>query len=151
MISTANTQITQAGANAMLDAWADLFDGGSTAATLAFYEGDIPATAATAITTQTLLGTLTMHDPAFGSAASGTLTASSITAANAVASSSSGAVSAGNVFARARDSAGVTICDFRCGLTGDGSGAAISLGAATIVSGVSIAVDSLIVTLPLGS
>lgn len=143
MLSTFNTQITQEGANAMLAAWAALLDSGSSAGTLAIYAGDIPASAATAITTQTLLGTLTLGDPAFGSASGGTLTANEITGDTAA--DASGTAS----FARLRDSNGTTRCDIKAGVAGSGAG--LELATTTIVAGVAIEVTSLTINMPLGS
>lgn len=74
-----NTIISTEVRNAMVDAAVDLLDTGSGAAIVQIYDGTQPAGPATAITTQTLLATLTCSDPAFGAAASGTATASAIT------------------------------------------------------------------------
>lgn len=149
MLSTTNNQITQAAANAMIAAQAALYDGGSESATLSFYEGAVPATADTAITTQTLLCTLTMGSPAFGLATAGAVEANAIVPAAAVASSTFNAVQSGLVFARARDSSGTTIQDFMVGVVG--STAAVIVPVATIIEGVTIEVSTFTLYQPLGS
>src|SRR5688572_27759794 len=68
---------TNEAANAACDAMAALLNGG----TLKIYTvgSGIPATAATAITDQVLLATLTLGNPAFGAAVAGVATANAIT------------------------------------------------------------------------
>lgn len=62
--------------SAAADAVTALLDGG----TLRIYDGTQPATANTAVSTQTLLAELTFGSPAFGSASNGVSTANAITA-----------------------------------------------------------------------
>src|SRR3546814_15952638 len=64
--------------NAMVDAISALIDAGAAGGTIKVYDGTIPATAATAISTQNILATLTFSGPAFGSAVTGVATASAI-------------------------------------------------------------------------
>lgn len=59
--------ITQAAAKAMVDAFAALPDAGASAGYIEIRTGTAPATPETAAT-GTLLGTLTLSDPAFGAA-----------------------------------------------------------------------------------
>jgi hypothetical protein len=66
--------VANAAANAATDAITALLNGGL----LKVYAGTRPATANTAITTQTLLGTATFGNPAFGSASGGIATANAI-------------------------------------------------------------------------
>lgn len=61
--------------NAALNAISALANGGL----LKIYDGAQPATPETAITTQTLLSTLTLNATAFGAAAAGVITANAIT------------------------------------------------------------------------
>jgi len=67
--------LSAAAANAMADALGTLLNGGSAK----FYTTPRPATADTAITTQTLLATSTFANPAFASASAGVLTAHAMT------------------------------------------------------------------------
>lgn len=69
-----NPSIAVAYANLMLDQLEPDADGGK----LNIYDGDMPATADTAITDQNLLVSLTLNSPAFPSAVDGILTANPI-------------------------------------------------------------------------
>lgn len=71
-----NVTLSAAAANAAADAICTLLDGG----TVNIYSGVQPATADTAITTQTLLAEMTFANPAFGSAVAGVSTAHAMTA-----------------------------------------------------------------------
>ena len=77
-----NTQIADATVNAQADALAALCNSGL----IKIYNGTQPATADTALSSNTLGVTLTFGDPAFGAASSGLLSAEAITAGTAVAS-----------------------------------------------------------------
>ena len=70
-----NVTIAADTASAIADAVATLCNGG----TINIYDGAQPATADTAVTTQTLLATCTFGTPAFGAAAAGVATANAIT------------------------------------------------------------------------
>lgn len=70
-----NPKVTNLGVNTEADAFAALFNSGK----LRIYDGSQPATADTAITSQTLLAELTFNATAFGAAALGVLTANAIT------------------------------------------------------------------------
>lgn len=70
-----NTQLANASASAAADAVTALLNSGL----LRIYDGTQPATADTAITTQTKLAELTFGNPAFGAAANGVATANAIT------------------------------------------------------------------------
>jgi len=70
-----NVTLAAATVNAIADAAAALCNGG----TLKVYDGAQPATAATAVTTQTLLATCTFGSPAFIAAVAGVATANAIT------------------------------------------------------------------------
>lgn len=69
---------TVATRNARLDLITTAVDAGAGAATISLYTAPQPATGV-AVTTQTLLATLTMSDPSFPAAAAGVLTANAIT------------------------------------------------------------------------
>ena len=96
--------LSTAAANAVLNALNDLVNAGSGPGTIKLYTGTKPAGPATAITTQTLLGTLTLADPA-GTVASGAWTFGAIT--------SDSAADAGGTatWARISDSDGVGVID----------------------------------------
>lgn len=111
---------------------------GSGAATIKFYTGTKPAGPDTAITSQTLLGTLTCSDPA-GSVSGRVLTFGAIT--NDTAADADGTAA----WARLLDSDGVAVLDVSVGLSG--SGADIIMNNTTFVSGVGpISITSLTVT-----
>lgn len=71
-----NPKQTDAAANAAADAVVALANSGK----VRIYDGTQPATAATAVTTQTLLAELTLNATAFGAAVAGVATANAITA-----------------------------------------------------------------------
>jgi len=70
-----NPKLANIGANAAADAVTALLNSGY----IDIYDGTQPATADTAITTQTKLARLTFGNPAFGSAVAGVSTANAIT------------------------------------------------------------------------
>ena len=71
-----NPKQTDEAANAAADAVVALANSGK----VRIYDGTQPATAATAVSTQTLLAELTLANPAFGAAVAGVATANAITA-----------------------------------------------------------------------
>lgn len=98
-------------------------DAGSGPALLDIYNGTIPATPATAVTTQTKLGTLTFSDPA-GTVTSGVLTLSAIT-------QDSSADDAGTAsWARLKDASGTVVGDFD--ITSTGGGGSIQMNTTNI-------------------
>jgi hypothetical protein len=120
--------------NARLQLLVDAIDGGAGAGTLKFYTGPKPATGA-AITTETLLGTLTLSDPC-GTVATGVLTFAAITQ-DAAADATGTAV-----WARALDSTGAFCADFTVGT----SAADIILNTVSIVAGGPISITSFTIT-----
>jgi hypothetical protein len=128
------TTLSDAAANAGVDAIVDLIDAGSGAGYIEFYTASKPAGPGTAITDQTLLGTLTFSDPAFGAASSGTATASSIT------SDSSADATGTAAWARIYDSDDTAIMDVD--VTETSGGGAITLNTTSIVAGGEIAITS---------
>lgn len=134
-------RISNAARSAAADAIVDLIDGGTGVGTLRIYTGAQPAGPATA-PTGTLLGTLTMTDPAFGNAANGVATAATITGdTSADASGTAG-------WARIADSSGTAIIDMS--VTVAGGGGDLQLDSVNIVAGGAINVTSLTVTMPAG-
>lgn len=134
-------RISTAARSAAADAIVDLVDGGTGAGTLRIFTGAQPANPATA-PSGTLLGTLTMSDPAFGNAASGVATAAPITGD----SSADATGTAG--WARIADSSGTAIIDMS--VTVSGGGGDLQLDSVNIVAGGAINVTSLTVTMPAG-
>jgi len=109
-------------------------DAGAGAGLIDIYNGTIPATAATAVTTQTKLGTLTFSDPS-GSVTSGVFTASSIT------QDSSADATGTASWARIKDSTGATVGDID--ITSTGGGGLLQLNTVNIVAGGPIIVTAL--------
>lgn len=112
-------------------------DAGSTGGTVKLYTGTMPASAVTAITTQTLLGTLTFSKPC-GVIASGALAMSAIT------QDSSADATGTATWARIEDSNGVAVMDIDCSATG-GSGA-LQLNTTSIVAGGPILITSFVIS-----
>ena len=112
-------------------------DAGSGAGTIKIYSGTIPTDAATAITSQVLLSTLTFSDPC-GTIANNALTMDAIT------QDSSADATGTAAWARIADSAGVTVMDINVTTTG-GSGA-LTLNTTNIVIGGPILITSFIIS-----
>lgn len=136
------TRISNAAAKAACDAVVDLLDAGAGAGTIKIYTGTQPTDPDTAVGAQTLLGTLTFSDPAFGNAADanpgGRATASAIT------SDSSADATGTAAWFRTADSNGVAVMDGSVGT----SSADMILNTTAIVSGAEIAISSYTVTMP---
>ena len=133
--------LSTAARNAAANGVVDLIDAGSGAGTLLIYDGTRPANANTAVSTQTLLATLTFSDPAFGNAATGVATASSITG-----DSSADATGTAS-WARALDSDANVVADFSVGT----SGADINLNSVSLVAGGTVDITSFTITMPDGT
>jgi len=136
----ANFRIATATQNALANGVTTLLDAGGSAAHLKFYNDPQPASANTAISTQTLLATLTFSSTAFGGASGGVITANGITGANAVATGTC-------TWARALDSNNNVIFDCDVAL----SVATITLNAINFVSGGPVAISSFTITMPPGN
>lgn len=128
----ANVRYAASARNAILDQVRTLIDAGSSGGTIKIYTGTQPATGDTALSGNTLLGTLTFTDPAAPPATGGLLTFSAI-AQDASADNSGTAT-----FARIQDSNGVNVFDCDVGT----SGAAINLNTTTITAGGPIQITS---------
>lgn len=76
-----NPKLSTASRNLGLNAALDVLNGG----TVKFYDGTKPATPDVAVTTQNLLATLNLGNPAMSAASGGTKTGNAITSANATA------------------------------------------------------------------
>lgn len=114
--------------NAATDAVVDLLDAGSGPATIKLYTGAQPGSAQDAAT-GTLLATVTLADPAFGAASSGSATLTDAAAVTAAASGAAG-------WFRAADSDGNTVFDGSVSNT-SGSGD-LKLSTVDIVAGGSV-------------
>lgn len=112
-------------------------DAGSGAGTIKIYSGAIPANAATAITSQVLLGTLTFSDPC-GTIAENALTMDAIT------QDSSADATGTAAWARIANSDGVTVMDIN--VTTTGGGGALTLNTTNIVIGGPILITSFIIS-----
>jgi hypothetical protein len=112
-------------------------DAGGGAGTIKVYTGTIPATPATAIVAQVLLGTLTFSDPC-GSETGGTITMSAITQDSAA--DATGTAS----WARVQDSTGTVVCDVD--ITTTGGGGTMQLNTTNIVIGGPILVTAFTIT-----
>lgn len=127
--------------NAMANAAVDLIDAGPAAGTVQIRTGAQPASAGSAAT-GTLLGTLTLSDPAFADAVNGTATAGAVTG-----DSSADATGTAGWF-RVLDSTGATVMDGA--ISEAGGGGEMILDKTAIVAGGTISVTSWTVTQPAG-
>jgi hypothetical protein len=131
-------RIAVATRNALAGAVATLVDAGPGAGTLKIYTGSQPATGDTAAS-GTLLATVALGDPAFGSAATGTITAADPAAVTAVATGTAG-------WFRVQDSTGANVYDGD--VTATGGGGALTLATTSVSTGLSIDITALTVTMP---
>lgn len=122
--------------NSVLTPLNDAISAGTSAGVLKLYTGTMRATPETAITTQTLLGTLTFSDPA-GVVAGGVLTMSAITQ-DAEADATGTAT-----WATVEDSNGLSVFDID--VTNTGGGGTLQLNTVNIVSGGPILVTSFVI------
>lgn len=125
--------------NSILTQLKGAIDAGSGAGTIKIYTGTQPTLASDAVTTQTLLGTLTFSDPC-GTVATGALTMSAIT------QDSSADATGTATWARIADSAGNTVMDVNVSVTGGGG--ALQLNTTSIVAGGPILISSFVISVP---
>ena len=125
--------------NSALDTVKAAIDAGAGAGTIKIYTGTQPTSPADAISTQTLLGTLTFSDPC-GTSASGVLTMSAIT------QDSSADATGTATWARIADSTGTTVFD--CDVTGTGGGGTIQFNTTSFVSGGPILISAFTISVP---
>lgn len=114
-------------------------NGGAGPGLIHFYNKSMPATTATGITDQDLLGTCTCADPA-GVESGGTLTFSAI--ANDAAADDTGIAT----WVRITDSAGTVVTDLD--VTATGGGGYVQMASTSITAGGPIAFNSFTITLP---
>lgn len=122
----------------MAQAIIDKIDAGAGAATLKFYTATQPAGPDTAISSQTLLGTLTCSDPSATKSA-GVITFEAITQDSAADATDTA------TWARLADSTGAAVADFD--VTNEAGSGAIKLNTTSIVSGGPILMNSLTITI----
>jgi hypothetical protein len=128
----------------MINTLADLVDAGTGTSTgkIKIYDGDMPETANTAVTTQVLLAELTFHaPPAFGAGSAGVATADAIADGTVIPTGTSTAS-----WARVVDRDGAVIMDGDVGT----SGCFINLNTTSLVEGGSVRITSLTLTMPNG-
>lgn len=136
-----NPYLTQAVGKAALDSIVDTLDTGG-AGTIKIYTASQAATANTALGAQTLLATLTFSATAFGAA---TTADPSVATAASITSDSSADATNTAAWARWANGSGTTVLDCSVGTaTTD-----IVFNTVSFVSGATIAISSLTVTLPL--
>jgi hypothetical protein len=126
-------RLTDLAANAAADAVAALLAGGE----VRIYDGGQPATADTAITTQTLLVACALGSPAFGAASGGVVTANPVADGTAVATGTA-------AWFRAVTSGGAGVFDGSVGT----SGANLNLPTVTLAPGVVVSISGLTYTQP---
>ena len=125
--------------NSMLSVISAAIDAGAGPGRLNIYTATRPATGA-AITTQTLLGTVTFGDPSFGTPAGGVMSA------NPIASDFTADASGTAAWFRITDSNGTFVADGNVGTVG--SGADLELSNTSIAAGGVISVTSGSLTAP---
>jgi hypothetical protein len=131
------TRIATASRNVAADAVVDRLDAGG-AGTVEIRTGTQPATAEDAAT-GTLLATLALPNPAFGSAAAGVATANAIAAVPAAVTGTAG-------WFRAKSGGAATVLDGSC--TATGGGGDMQLNSTSLTSGVNVQITSWTVTMP---
>ena len=132
----ATLNVSVARRQAMLDNLTGQLNSG----TIKIYTGSIPATPETAITSQTLLGTLTLNSTAFGSASSAT---PSVATANSITQDSAADATGTAAWARVATSGGTVVMDVDVGT----SATTIVLNTTSIVSGGPISISSFTLSL----
>ena len=132
----ANTHLSIASWNLALNAGIDVLNSGF----MQIYTGTQPATPDTAITSQTLLATLTLSATAFGASSAGTKTANAITSGTAVATGTA------TWFRAFKSDDSTAVIDGSVGT----SVADLNLNDTAITSGGSVSVTSWTVSMPSG-
>lgn len=125
--------------NSALDTVKAAIDAGAGAGTIKVYNGTQPTTANDAVTTQTLLATLTFSDPC-GSTSAGTLTMSAIT--QDAAADATGTAT----WARIADSNGATVFDVDVSSTG--AGGTLQFNTTNFVIGGPVLISSFTINVP---
>jgi hypothetical protein len=135
----ATAHYSRAVSTAVVTAINNAINGGAGDGTIKFYNAPMPATTATGITTQTLLGTCACADPA-GVEAGGTLTFSAID--NDLSADATGTAA----WVRIADSTGTVVMDLDVTVTGGGG--YVQMASTSITAGGPIAFSSFTITMP---
>ena len=125
--------------NSMLTPVRDAIDAGAGAGTIKIYTSPMATLPSDAISTQTLLGTLTFSDPSGSSPTGGVFTASAIT------QDSSADATGTAAWARIADSTGTVVMDVD--ITATGGGGAMQMNTTSVVIGGPLLISALTVTL----
>ena len=125
--------------NSMLTPVKDAIDAGAGAGTIKIYTSPMATLPSDAISTQTLLGTLTFSDPSGASPTGGVFTASAIT------QDSSADATGTAAWARIQDSTGTVVMDVD--ITATGGGGAMQMNTTSVVIGGPLLISALTVTL----
>jgi len=125
--------------NSMLTPIRDAIDAGAGAGTLKVYTSPMATLPSDAITTQTLLGTLTFSDPSGATPSGGVFTASAVT------QDSSADATGTAAWARIQDSTGTVVMDLD--ITVSGGGGAMQMNSTSVVIGGPILISAMTVTL----
>lgn len=134
------TRLATATRNAACDAVVDLIDGGVGVGTIKIYTGSQPTTANDSIGASTLLATVSLSDPAFGSASTGAATLQGVPlSGTGVAAGTAG-------WARVADSGGGTVMDGS--ITATGGGGQIEMDTTTVSVGLTVTITAGTVTMP---
>jgi hypothetical protein len=134
------TRLATATRNAACDAVVDLLDGGVGVGTIKLYTGSQPTTANDSIGASTLLATISLADPAFGTASSGASTLQGVPlSGTGVAAGTAG-------WARLADSSDATVMDGS--VTGTGGGGQIEMDTTTVSIGLTVTITAGTVTMP---
>ena len=129
--------LATASQNAAMDA-VTLLINATSAGSISMYDGTIPTNANTAVSTQTLLATMTFSADAFGDAAAGVSTAAAITGDSSVDADGT------CTWARIKDGGGNTIFDCDAAT----ASAIIILNAVAFITGGTVDCDSMTLTMP---
>lgn len=135
-------RLSTAARNAAVAAVASLLDAGSGVGTIQIRDGSMPATPNDAAA-GTLLATVSLNDPAFGSPSSG-----SAALATGTVPSGTGVAAGTATWFRALDSAGNAVCDGD--VTATGGGGSLTLANAAITVGLEVRVTGGTITQPVG-
>lgn len=125
--------------NSMLTPVRDAIDAGAGAGTIKIYTSPMATLPSDAISTQTLLGTLTFSDPSGATPTGGVFTASAIT------QDSSADATGTAAWARIQDSTGTVVMDVD--ITATGGGGSMQMNTTSVVIGGPLQINALTITL----
>lgn len=132
-------RISTGARNAIVDAVVALIDADAGAGTIKIYDGTQPASANTAITTQTLLATVNLATTSFAAGSSGVAVGTDPASVTAVATGTA-------TWCRVADNTGDVVLDGD--VTATGAGGFMQLSSTAIVSGGAVDITALSLTAP---